>query len=514
MQRQSPRLTRKLWVRAVATLITVLTVSTGRATGIDHREPRLPAIPCTALGQFMIPDAIITSAVNVAASGSVPAYCRVLATVAPETDIEVRLPENWQQRLLHLGGSGLDGVIPNLNLNGAQLAAGYALAASNGGHRDATGGPTRFLNNPVLIEDYAFAAIGKTVRFAKAAIQAYYAQEAIYAYFAGCSNGGRGAFNAAAKYPDEYDGVIAGAPGRNVPGLISGWVRAGLLTPPSAAKMASLYRAELAQCDATDGLADGIISNPRACRFDPATIGCPAGVDNDSCLTDTEIQAVNTIRSDLELANGKLVYSRLGIGNPAKGFGVFMPLGPPGSPTVASFGAAYLQYIVYSDPAYDPATYDVDRDLRTVVRVMEGVYDFSAGTVPLAKYLRSGKKMIVWHGTEDTAVSHLDTIRTYKKMADAADEGAENARLYTPPGVLHCGGGPGADRFDVLGAMTDWVEDGRAPRTLLAAKVNSTGSVLFTRPLCEYPRYPRYIGHGDPNDASSFECVGWRRKTR
>ena len=164
MQRQSPRLTRKLWVRAVATLITVLTVSTGRATGIDHREPRLPAIPCTALGQFMIPDAIITSAVNVAASGSVPAYCRVLATVAPETDIEVRLPENWQQRLLHLGGSGLDGVIPNLNLNGAQLAAGYALAASNGGHRDATGGPTRFLNNPVLIEDYAFAAIGKTVR--------------------------------------------------------------------------------------------------------------------------------------------------------------------------------------------------------------------------------------------------------------------------------------------------------------------------------------------------------------
>jgi pimeloyl-ACP methyl ester carboxylesterase len=204
----------------------------------------------------------------------------------------------------------------------------------------------------------------------------YYAEEPRYAYFSGCSNGGRGAFNAAAKYPDEYDGVIAGAPGRNVPGLISGWVRAGLLTPPSAAKMASLYGAELAQCDATDGLADGIISNPRACRFDPATIGCPAGVDNDSCLTDAEIQAVHTIRSDLELANGKLVYSRLGLGNPARGFGVFMPLGPPGSPTVASFGAAYLQYIVYNDPAYDPATYDVDRDLRAVVNVIEGVYDF------------------------------------------------------------------------------------------------------------------------------------------
>ena len=333
-------------------------------------------------------------------------------------------------------------------------------------------------------------------------------------YFAGCSNGGRGAFNAAAKYADEYDGVIAGAPTLNMAGLISGWVRAALLIAPSGAKMASMYRAELAQCDAIDGVSDGVISNPRACRFDPATIACPAGVDNDSCLTEAEIQAVNTIRSDVELDNGKLVYTRLGLGNPARGFGVFQPLGPPGSPTVASFGVAMLQYIVYSDPAYDPATYDVDRDLRSVVNAVEGVYDFSADTTALAKYLRAGKKMIVWHGTEDMALSHMDTIRTFERMADRAGHGAENARLYTPPGVLHCGGGPGADRFDVVGALSTWVENGSAPRTLLATKVDSTGNVVFTRPLCEYPRYPRYVGHGDPADASSFECVRPRRKTR
>jgi feruloyl esterase len=311
--------------------------------------------------------------------------------------------------------------------------------------------------------------------------------------------------NAAAQYTDEYDGVVAGAPSRNTPGVISGWVRAGLLSPPSAAKMASLYRAELAQCDANDGLADGVMSHSRACRFDPATIGCAAGVDNDSCLTDAEIRAVNTIRSDLKLANGKLVYSRLGIGNPARG--VFMPLGPPGSPTVASFGAAHLQYIVYSDPTYDSATYDVDRDLRSVVTVLEGLYDFSANTASLARYLRSGRKMIVWHGTEDTALSHFDTVRTYEQMADAAGRHAKNARLYTPPGVNHCGGGPGADRFDMIGAITDWVENGRAPRNLTASKVDATGHVRFTRPLCEYPKYPRYIGYGDPNDAASFQCV-------
>ncbi len=507
MQPHFRRLIEKVRVVAAPIVIALLAASTGNATGIEHRKPRLPAIPCPALGDLVIPDAVITSAVDVAASGSVPAYCRVLATVAPETDIEVRLPQSWDMRLLHLGGSGFDGVIPNLNLNGAQLAAGYALAASNGGHRDRTGGPARFLDNPVLIEDYAHAAIGKTVRLAKAVVQAYYAQEASYAYFAGCSNGGRGAFNAAAKYADEYDGVVAGAPGRNVAGLISGWVRAALLTPPSAAKMASLYRAELAQCDASDGLADGIISNPRACRFDPATIACPAGVDNDSCLTDAEIEAVNTIRSDVRLASGTLVYSRLGIGNPATGFGVFMPLGPPGSPTVASFGAAHLRYIVYGDPAYDPATYDVDHDLRTVVNVIEAMYDFSANTSPLARYLRSGKKMIVWQGTEDTAVSHFDTVRSYERMAEAAGKGAENARLYTPPGVNHCGGGPGADRFDMIGALADWVENGREPRTLPASKVDATGQVRFTRPLCEYPRYPRYVGYGDPSDAASFQCV-------
>ena len=283
------------------------------------------------------------------------AYCKVLGTVAPETDIELRLPTAWQRRLLHLGGAGLDGSIPNLDLNNVELQQGYALVASNGGHRDPTGGPTRFLNQPALIQDYAHGAIGKTVLFAKAIIRTYYGDSPRYSYFAGCSNGGRGAFNAAAKYAGEYDGVIAGAPTLNMAGLISGWVRAALLTAPSNAKMASMYGAELAQCDAVDGLADGIISNPRACRFDPATIACPAGVDNDSCLTTAEIQAVNTIRSDVELDNGKVVYSRLGLGNPSRGFGVFQPLGPPGSPTVASFGVAMLQYFVYSDPAYRPS---------------------------------------------------------------------------------------------------------------------------------------------------------------
>jgi hypothetical protein len=495
--------------RLMKAMILTAAIETGHATAAEGTPPESTSgnVPCAALIQLSLPNTVMTSAETVAEQGSTPGYCRVLATVAPETDIEIRLPDRWRRRLLHLGGSGFDGVIPNLNSSAAHLQQGYALAASNGGHRDPTGGPTRLLDDPTLIADFAHGAIGETVHVAKAVIRAYYGHRPRFSYFAGCSNGGRGALNAAAKYGGEYDGVIAGAPSRNLPGVISGWVRAALLEPPSAAKLASLYRAQVAACDSADGLVDGIVGNPDACDVGPTAVACPANVDDDSCLTPAEIHAVNTIRSDVERADGRLVYSRLGIGNPSIGFGVFMPLGPPGAPTVASFGAAHLQYIVYGDPGYDAATYDVDADLDDVVSVIEGEYDFSANTAPLARYLRSGKKMIVWHGAEDTALSHLDTIRAYDRMTDAAGRGASNARLYTPPGVLHCGAGPGADRFDLIGAITQWVENGRAPRTPVASKVDASGNVRFTRPLCEYPKYPQYVGLGDPNAASSFRCV-------
>jgi feruloyl esterase len=445
----------------------------------------------------------------VLAQGSTPEYCRVLATVEPETDIEVRLPNGWQRRLLHVGGSGLDGVIPNLDFNAGELIKGYALTASNGGHRDPTGGPTRFLNDPTLKEDYAHAAIAKTVRFTKALISVYYGQLPEYSYFSGCSAGGRGALNAAAKYGDEYDGVLAGAPTRNMPGLLSGWAIAGQHTAPAPAKLAFLYEAQRSACDRKDGLVDGIISNPASCRFRVESLRCADGTNNDACFTDQEIAAVNALRTDLTLADGRTVYSGLGIGNPATGFGVYMPLGGPGSPTVADFlNSAFLPYIVYDAPNYNTDQYNVDTDLQTVVDVIEGEFDFSANRAPLVRYLRSDKKMILWHGTEDTLMSHLDTARGYRIMTDAAGKDAANARLYTPVGVQHCGGGPGADTFDLLAVLTRWVEEKRTPHALTASKLDATGGVLFTRPLCEYPAYPRYVGYGDPDDASSFRCVG------
>jgi Tannase and feruloyl esterase len=490
-----------IWLATIASQTSMVGAASQAAMGSAQ-------VSCSALTGLVLLRTVITSATVVPAQGSVPEYCRVLATVEPETDIEVRLPSAWSERLLHLGGVGLEGVIQNLDGNLSQLQAGYALTASNGGHRDPTRGATRFLDNPTLIEDFAHGAIEKTVRVAKAVIDAYYGRRPKYSYFSGCSTGGREALNAAGLYSEEFDGVIAAAPPVNMSGLISRWAYTSRLNPPSSTKLAAMYQAQMTQCDGLDGLADGIISNPVACAFDPASLRCPATEDNDSCLTDQEIQTLQALHTDLTLENGQLVYPRFGIGNPATGLGVFMRVGGPGTPTFASLlAASFLPFIVYNDPTYDPAAYDIEIDLRTVVDAMEHTYDFSPNTTALAGYLRSGKKIIIWHGTEDMLVSHIDTIQAYETMTRQAGRDSENARFYALPGVQHCGGGPGTNRFDMIAAITDWVENGSAPQTPIASRSDAAGNLLFTRPLCEFPGYPRYAGQGDPNDASSFECV-------
>jgi feruloyl esterase len=486
---------------------------TGRVSASRNLEHvQSSRIPCKSLFGLLLNDGLITNAVDVPAAGAIPGYCRVLATVEPETDIELRLPENWEQRLLVSPGSGLQGFIPDLDSRGVRLIEGYAVVASNSGHRDPTGGATRFLNAPILIQDYSYGAIGKTVHLAKAVLREYYGREPKYSYYSGCSSGGREALNAAAKFGKEFDGILAGAPPRNFPGVVSRWALTTQLEAPSDAKLAALQQAQVMQCDARDGLADGIISHPEACRFDAASLRCPDGVNSDSCLTDAEIDVVKSLRADLRLADGRLAYPRFGLGNPATGFGVFMPVGGPGTPNFATFlGGSFLSYMVYHDPTYDTTTFDLDADYPTLFDVFERQYDFTANTDPLARFLRTGNKILLWHGAEDTLTSHVDTIRSFRKLTDAAGRHADNARLYVLPGVQHCGGGNGANQIDFLSVLRDWVEKGRSPRNLVVTKNDPAGNVLFARPLCEYPKYPRYDGEGDPADAPSFRCVPPKR---
>ena len=512
MGRQTPRL------NSTPRLGTIRPASAGwvLAVAVLGLGKAFATTPCAGLVTLSIPNTAITSAAIVPATGSTPAYCNVLATVAPQTDIQVQLPAIWKGRYLHLGGGGFDGVIPTtapasyaVNL----LAQGYAVGASNGGHRAAQYPGASFAGDQQLVLGYAYTAIGDTDTVARAVIEAYYGKPARYRYFDGCSNGGKNASVAASKYRDDYDGVIGGdgvwghadehVGGGDMAGLTAVWARVVNVTStvnPETfpAKLTALYNAELAKCDALDGLADGIISNPRACRFDPGALACPAGVDTPSCLTPTEVTAVKTLQSDL-LLNGRVIGAPYGIGNYVSGLSAVEGGGQ-------ALGQGFLA-MAYNNPAYPIALFNPQKDFSFLSNQFGVVDDMTGPLQGIAAYVSRGGKLIVWTGGEDALVPTADSVRFVERLSHSVDDEArDNVRLYTLPGVNHCSGGPGADTLDLLTPISAWVEKGVPPKSLIASKLDAAGTVAFTRPLCSYPRWAKYTG-GDTNSASSFTCV-------
>jgi len=484
--------------------------------------------PCAGLASLSIPNTTITSATMVPATGSTPAYCNVFATVAPQTDIQVQLPTNWKSRYLHLGGAGFDGTIPttapasyNVNL----LAEGYAIGASNGGHRAAQYPGATFAGNQQLVLAYAYTAIGDTDTVARALIQAYYGRPANHRYFDGCSNGGKNASLAASRFRKDYDGVIGGdgvwghaderVGGGDMAGLTAVWARVVNVTStvnPATfpLKLTALYNAEVAKCDALDGIADGIISNPGKCHFDPAALACPAGIDTPSCLTPTEVTAVKTLQSDL-LLNHEVIGAPYGLGNLVSGLSAVVGGGQV-------LGQGFLA-MAYNNPAFSISSFNLERDFAFISNQFGLIDDMTGPLNGVASYVSEGGKLIVWTGGEDPLVPTADSVRFVERLRDVVDAtGRDNVRLYTLPGVNHCGGGPGADTIDLLTPISNWVENGVPPTNVIASKLNAAGTVTFTRPLCPFPQWPKFTG-GNGNSASSFTCVtpddnrraGWDR---
>jgi feruloyl esterase len=473
--------------------------------------------PCTELVSLSIQNTTITSATMIPAAGSTPAYCNVLATVAPQTDIQVQLPTNWKNRYLHLGGGGFDGTIAtsapasyDINL----LAEGYVVGASNGGHRATQYPGASFASDQQLVLGYAYTAIGDTDTVARTLIEAYYGKPARYRYFDGCSNGGKNASVAASKFREDYDGVIGGdgvwghadehVGGGDMAGLTAVWARVVNVTntvnsETFPAKLTALYNAEIAKCDALDGLADGIISNPHNCHIDPSALACPAGVDTQSCLTPTEVTAVETLQSDL-LLNDQVIGAPYGLGNLVSGLSAVAGGGE-------ALGQGFLA-MAYNNPAYSISLFNPERDFDFLSNQFGKVDDMTGALQGIAEYVREGGKLIVWTGGEDPLVPAAGSVRFVEHLWHKVDDQARgNVRLYTLPGVNHCGGGPGADTINLLTPITTWVEKGVPPKNLIASKLNAVGTVTFTRPLCPFPQWAKYTG-GDGNSASSFTCVG------
>lgn len=455
--------------------------SDGSTTGSRHGRAR----DCRALAGTTLVDVRVSAATRVARAGAVPGYCRVLGTeVGTEHDIEVRLPDTWRNRYVQNGGGGFDGRIGQIP--DAELRLGAVAAANNGGHRDPSGEALRGDRQAQV--RYAHAAIETTARFSKKLSTLYFGREPSFSYYQGCSNGGRGALNAAAKYAGQFDGVIAGAPTLNLTGQIAAWTRTAALQLPSREKVAAIQAEIVSRYDRLDGLTDGIVSNVEAVDFDPTT-DIPAEIE----LTKAESEAVTAVMNDVT-AFGETVYSRYSV---------------PGAGG-ADLGVGHMRNLVLNDATWDPASFDVETYLPTIHQVVDLEFGFSPSAEGLADFLREGNKVMLWHGTQDPLLSENDTLRKWDEVRHLAGAGVAdaNSRVYLAPGVEHCGGGPGADTFDLLPKLMSWVESDVVPGNVVASKVDrATGARLFTRPLCEYPTYPRYSGRGDPDVARNFGCV-------
>ena len=461
------------------------------------------------------------------AEGTTPEYCRVdghVATPGNTVNFRLGLPAAWNGKFLFEGVGGFGGTIGSLN---AGLEKGYASASTDTGHQGSVIDASWALNNPAKRIDYAYRGTHVTAVAAKALSQAYYGTAPRHAYFDGCSNGGRQALMEAQRYPEDFDGIIAGDPSFGTLGqLRRTLVYQTLLSSPehflSAAKIALLANAVMKSCDAQDGLADGLITDPRACTFTPESLKC-AGPDGPDCLTSAELETVNAIHGDLKGPFGRtLVRFPLGHEDGATGWqawvtGASTPerradgtLALTGRmPAGYSFQDGYLKYLAFegADGTFDWRTFNLDRDGSKLQPFMD---EFSPTNPDLSKLRARGGKLILYHGWADPALSALGTIAYYEDVVKKAGGRSQSDRfveLFMVPGMHHCQGtGPGPNSFDMLTALDEWVERGAAPSRVVASHT-SNGIVDRTRPLCPYPQVAKYLGRGSIDQAENFQCA-------
>jgi feruloyl esterase len=468
---------------------------------------------CTAAIAGGVAGLTVSAARPVEAAGEAPAYCEVVGTASPvarsHIGVVFRMPFAWNGKVVGLGGGGWAG---NVNLNTAlpALRMGYATFQTDGGHPSPNGTDASWSilakgqPNAVALDDFAWRAVHEMTVAGKALVRAFYGAGASRAYFQGCSTGGRMGLMEVQRFPDDYDGVIAGAPVYDLRVQTSALWRTQIFhkDPESnltAALVPAINKAVLAACDTLDGAADGIVADPRACKWDPVALQCKASASAD-CLTPKQVAAVRAAYAGYTTRAGKIAAFPLMRGSELDWIG--RSVGDAQNPLGGNMatGARGLQYFVYADPDYDVMKWDPEKDFPAAeAHPYAKVYE--AANTDIRPFLGKGRKLLLWHGGYDPGPSPLGTIAYYEAAARTAGPAAANMRLFLAPGVFHCGGGPGTDRFDMLSALDAWVEGGPAPASIPAR--NATSGV--TRPLCPYPEQPRYQG-GDLALAASFRC--------
>ena len=444
------------------------------------------------------------------------------ATLSPVPGSKIgavyRLPTGWNGKLVGYGGGGWAGNV-RLETGATEIARGYATMQTDAGHPSGNAGDASWTApggkpDDIALTDFSWRGVHTMTEVGKLVAAKYYGRMQEKAYFQGCSTGGRMALMEAQRFPNDYDAIVAGAPVYSLRVQLGEIYRDWVWNQPGAAitpaQITLVHDAVLAQCDAADGVKDGIVGDPKACKFEPASLQCKAGQSGDQCLTPAQVTA---FRREYEPVVGKdgvtYVYQFSKGSEP----GWLQGLNVTNDPQKAAHARDLdLREIMFGDTNYDFNGFHADRD-GPKARSTAFAKTYEAVDPNLKPFLAKGK-LILWHGLDDQLPSPWGTAAYYDQVAKTVGpQTLQSMRFFLAPGVLHCGGGPGANSFDFVSAIDNWVERGAAPERIMGTRLARGGpqspvpaQASMTRPICAYPALPHYSGAGDANDEKSFVC--------
>jgi feruloyl esterase len=448
-------------------------------------------------------------------------YCEVTATLSPVAGSKIgvvyRMPRGWNGRLVGYGGNAWIGNVA-LDTVRTDLGRGYATMQTDGGHGMPAVLDFNTLFNPtwvapggkpaaIAITDFSWRAVHQMTVTGKQVAARYYGKAQDKALFIGCSTGGRMGMMETQRFPDDYDGVAAGAPVFSLRVQLAEIYRDWVFSRPGAAlKPADLklvHDAVLDQCDASDGVKDGVVGDPATCRFDPANLRCKAG-QKSSCLTEAQVIALNRVYAEAKGRDGK-TYAYPNSKGSEPGWSIFQ--NTAADPARPSYDLP-LRQVMFGDPNFDFADFDIARH-GPKARAGAFAAEYEADDPNLKPFLSRGGKLILWHGLDDAGPSAGATVDYDARMRAASGAlAASGSRMFLPPGVNHCGGGPGPDTVDWLAYLDNWATTGIAPEKVTArtGEYAPPSADKVVRPVCAYPARARYDGKGDPKVEASFAC--------
>jgi hypothetical protein len=489
--------------RWVATILCVgvFSIVLSAQTPPPHRN-------CAGLTSLALPDIKIGEAVAVpaATSGAIrAAHCRVTGVIGTEIRFSLLLPDSWNGRFMMGGGGAFVGTRDNQASE--TVNAGYATVGTDTGHQGNLWDASWALNNLERQLNFGYLAVHRTAETAKTILRHYYGTTETRSYFSGCSNGGRQGLMEAQRFPDDFDGIVVGAPALDFVGMAAQFVKdmqavfpnpRSVWTPMFTPETLKSVEAQIVErCDAVDGVKDGLLEDPRRCNIDVAAL---AG------LSDGQRAALKKIYAETVGKEGAIYPAQPPGGEsdwPSWITGGGPDVIPQGPSLGFALGTQFFKFLVFNDPSWDYSAFDVanaDKDARLTATFM------NATNPDLEAFKAKGRKLIVWHGWSDACLTALGSIKYYEQVQERDVGVRDYFRLFLMPGVLHCSGGPGPDTVDWPATIAEWVENGKPPDQVIARKVAAGGAVSRARRLCPYPQRAEYTGSGSTDDAANFAC--------